>query len=244
MTTHDRDKVIAAAKESGIKRAFVCAKPEECPDDDDCCHNQKPDGYWVKDEQLEAFYAIAFDTGRKSVDTPVALAEAYHCGEKAGRAAEQERCARIIEAQDVVPIVQKQDGNCYPRKRRYEMTEQEKRTHFFAKTGRIATSELVEYQAFLWGMEYAEESLRQKLASRDAEVAELKKDAVDFHGQVNRLTEWNDNLVGHRDELITERDQLREQVTLLRKTMRIFAKLYFKEAIEALAATEQKEQGK
>ena len=43
------------------------------------------------------------------------------------------------------------------------MTEQEKRAQFFAKTGRIATSELVEYQAFLWGMEYAEESLRQQV---------------------------------------------------------------------------------
>lgn len=74
-------------------------------------------------------------------------------------------------------------------------------------------------------------------ASRDAEVAELKEDATDFHGQINRLTEWNNNLVSHRDELKSElfdltkqrdalsriadtleqeRDQLREQVTLLR----------------------------
>lgn len=56
------------------------------------------------------------------------------------------------------------------------------------------------------------ESLRQQLASREAEIAELKKDATDFHGQVNRLTEWNNNLVSHRDELLAECDQLRQQL--------------------------------
>ena len=62
MTT--QEQIIAAAKEAGIKRAFVCANPDECPDDDACCYSQKPDGYWVKDEQLERFYAIAFEAGR------------------------------------------------------------------------------------------------------------------------------------------------------------------------------------
>lgn len=46
------------------------------------------------------------------------------------------------------------------------MNEQELRSEFFAKTGRVATSESVEYQAFLWGFTAA-------AASRDAEVAEL-----------------------------------------------------------------------
>ena len=56
------------------------------------------------------------------------------------------------------------------------MTEQEKRAQFFAKTGRIATSERIEYQAFLWGFEYGIESLRQQLAER---VREQCFDALD-----------------------------------------------------------------
>lgn len=51
------------------------------------------------------------------------------------------------------------------------MTEQEKRAQFFAKTGRIATSEQIEYQAFLWGFEYGTESLRKQLA---AEIMRLE----------------------------------------------------------------------
>lgn len=62
----NRKQIIAAAKEAGINRAFVCAKPDECPDDDGCCHGQKPDGYWIKDEQLERFYTIAFLAGFKA----------------------------------------------------------------------------------------------------------------------------------------------------------------------------------
>jgi len=101
-------------------------------------------------------------------------------------------------------------------------------------------------------------------ASRDAEVAELKEDATDFHGQINRLTEWNNNLVSHRDELKSElfdltkqrdalsriadtleqeRDQLREQVTLLRDAIlnRMSSENHWPEyIIEALADTEPK----
>lgn len=44
------------------------------------------------------------------------------------------------------------------------MTEQEKRARFFAKTGRIATSETVEYQAFSWGIEYGAEKEREACA--------------------------------------------------------------------------------
>lgn len=70
MTTHDRDKVIAIAEQ--VK-----------------ANNDMFGDFSV------ALYAIAFEDGRQSVDTPVALAEAYRCGEDAGRQAEQERCAKI-----------------------------------------------------------------------------------------------------------------------------------------------------
>lgn len=45
-------------------------------------------------DMLTSFYAIAFEDGRQSVDTPVALAEAYRCGEEAGRQAEREDAER------------------------------------------------------------------------------------------------------------------------------------------------------
>ena len=94
--------------------------------------------------------------------------------------------------------------------------------------------------------------LEEKLASRDAEVAELKQDAADFRGQSNRLTEWNNNLVSHRDELLAERDELRKQVTLLRDAVREAGTAddcgwcqggeYITEVLDkALAATEPKE---
>ena len=69
MTTHDRDAVIAAAKEAGI--TYSGTTPE----------------IFDSQDMLTSFYAIAFEAGRQSVDTPVALAEAYRCGEEAGRVA-------------------------------------------------------------------------------------------------------------------------------------------------------------
>lgn len=58
----------------------------------------------------------------------------------------------------------------------------------------------------------ANENFQAGAASRDAEIADMKKDATDFHGQVNRLTGWNNNLVSHRDELLLERDQLKQRL--------------------------------
>ena len=73
MTTHDRDKVIAAAKEAR-------------------CHHATEDDkgmrHWrCTNADMERLYAIAFEAGRQSVDTPVALAEAYRCGYEAVRVA-------------------------------------------------------------------------------------------------------------------------------------------------------------
>ena len=50
-----REEVIRLAKEAGISKAFVCGNPDACPEDDGCCHNNKHDGYWVRDEQLATF---------------------------------------------------------------------------------------------------------------------------------------------------------------------------------------------
>jgi hypothetical protein len=44
------------------------------------------------------------------------------------------------------------------------MTEQEKRARFFKKTGRLATTATVEYQAFLWGIEFGVEAEREACA--------------------------------------------------------------------------------
>lgn len=68
MTTHDRDKIIAAAKEAGFAEWENTDSPEFLA-------------------LIAEFYTIAFEAGRQSVDTPVALAEAYRCGEEAGRVA-------------------------------------------------------------------------------------------------------------------------------------------------------------
>ena len=75
------------------------------------------------------------------------------------------------------------------------MNEQELRSEFFAKTGRVATSEPVEYQAFLWGFTTA-------AASRDAEVVSL--------------TNQRDYEYVRAENAEQERDQLREQVKMLR----------------------------
>ena len=65
-------------------------------------------------------------------------------------------------------------------------------------------------------------------ASRDAEVARLKSVPMKYRRMAFNAQLQNENA------------QLHEQVALLRSTMQVFAKLYFKEAIEALAATEPK----
>ena len=83
MTTHDR--VIAAAKEAGIDLDGI---------------NQSLPLYVATQEEMERFYAIAFEDGRQSVDTPVALAEAYRCGEEAGRVAEREECAKVCDSRE------------------------------------------------------------------------------------------------------------------------------------------------
>ena len=83
MTTHDRDNIIAAAK----------AADEDFTGDTSFNLGDSIVGI----NAIERFYAIAFEAGRNSVDTPVALAEAYRCGEEAGRVAEREDCAKVCD---------------------------------------------------------------------------------------------------------------------------------------------------
>ena len=82
MTTHDRDKIIAAANEVGFY---------EGTDFDGSKFNSMPEACWAK------FYAIAFEDGR--TDSLFALTEAYRCGEEAGRQAEREDCAKVCMQQ-------------------------------------------------------------------------------------------------------------------------------------------------
>ena len=125
------------------------------------------------------------------------------------------------------------------------MNEQELRSEFFAKTGRVATSEPVEYQAFLWGFTTA-------AASRNAEVAELKKELYAISVAIDDpRTDLTMTMVEVITDQHKERDHLREQVKMLRDALKNmcmsvlnesgalaqFNDLY-KSAEEALAATE------
>lgn len=80
------------------------------------------------------------------------------------------------------------------------MNEQELRSEFFAKTGRVATSEPVEYQAFLWGFTAA-------AASRDAEIAGL-------HHIIEEEAKDSALVIIERDQL---RDLLRPFAALLQE---------------------------
>lgn len=53
-----------------------------------------------------------------------------------------------------------------------KMTQQEMRAQFFAKTGRIATMESVEYQAFIWGVEFGAATEREACAKVCDSIAE------------------------------------------------------------------------
>lgn len=62
------------------------------------------------------------------------------------------------------------------------MTEQEKRARFFKKTGRLATTATVEYQAFLWGIEFGVEAEREACAALCGEVGQQPSSLWHEHG--------------------------------------------------------------
>ena len=50
-----RDDIIRIAREAGMRSTFVCADPNACPDDDECCHKNVPEGLHGRPETIERF---------------------------------------------------------------------------------------------------------------------------------------------------------------------------------------------
>ena len=92
------------------------------------------------------------------------------------------------------------------------MTEQEKRALFFDKTGRIATSAQIEYQSFLWGMEGAEESLRQQLDDSQKREVMLRQSlsnllwAASERDKKNRIRQFDGFMENAREALAATAD--------------------------------------
>lgn len=61
----NRDDIIRMAKEAGMRKTFVCAKPDDCPDDDDCCHKQVAEGLHGRPEVIERFAALVAAAARE-----------------------------------------------------------------------------------------------------------------------------------------------------------------------------------
>jgi hypothetical protein len=49
------DDIIRMAREAGMRSTFVCADPNACPDDDECCHKNVPEGLHGRPETIEHF---------------------------------------------------------------------------------------------------------------------------------------------------------------------------------------------
>lgn len=64
--TSDAEDFRALALQAGIGNAYRCGKPDECPEDDDCCHHNKREGYWVRDEQLTKFARLVRSGSRQT----------------------------------------------------------------------------------------------------------------------------------------------------------------------------------
>ena len=67
MKLPSREQCLEWAKEVGIGGAYVCGKPDECPDDDDCCHHNIRDGVWVKDGKIQAIIHRAYKEGAEAM---------------------------------------------------------------------------------------------------------------------------------------------------------------------------------
>lgn len=93
------------------------------------------------------------------------------------------------------------------------MTEQDKRARFFAKTGRLATFETVEYQAFLWGMEFGAETEREECAK----LLEAEADDWERYMATAEAKEVEDE---NENEMVMSQarlDELREAANSIRK---------------------------
>jgi hypothetical protein len=61
-----KDDIIRMAREAGMRKTFVCAKPDDCPDDDNCCHKQVPEGLHGRPEVIEQFAALVAAAEREA----------------------------------------------------------------------------------------------------------------------------------------------------------------------------------
>ena len=77
-----KDDIIRMALEAGMRSTFVCADPNACPDDDECCHKNVPEGLHGRPETIERFAALV-------------------------AAAEREACAKVCEVGTGEPIQMK-----------------------------------------------------------------------------------------------------------------------------------------
>jgi hypothetical protein len=73
-----RDEIIRMAREAGMRSTFVCADPNACPDDDECCHKNVPEGLHGRPETIEHFANLI-------------------------AAAEREACAKVCASFDLAP---------------------------------------------------------------------------------------------------------------------------------------------
>jgi hypothetical protein len=61
-----RDDIIRIALEAGMRSTFVCADPNACPDDDECCHKNVPEGLHGRPETIERFAALVAAAEREA----------------------------------------------------------------------------------------------------------------------------------------------------------------------------------
>jgi hypothetical protein len=61
-----RDDIIRIAREAGMRSTFVCADPNACPDDDECCHKNVPEGLHGRPETIELFAALVAAAEREA----------------------------------------------------------------------------------------------------------------------------------------------------------------------------------
>lgn len=61
-----RDDIIRIAREAGMRSTFVCADPNACPDDDECCHKNVPEGLHGRPETIERFAALVAAAEREA----------------------------------------------------------------------------------------------------------------------------------------------------------------------------------
>ena len=61
-----KDDIIRMALEAGMRSTFVCADPNACPDDDECCHKNVPEGLHGRPETIERFAALVAAAEREA----------------------------------------------------------------------------------------------------------------------------------------------------------------------------------